>query len=273
MEYEKGVISWNNAKRWRFWFRKEWIWGYVGLAVLAAIVIVMSVLHHKIIHWLMPIVERVRHIKYGFFIPVAIIFLLCFPPLFGNEIIIVIVGLVWGLWVGLAITAAGVVLGESAVFFMFRHCLRGRAERMTKKDLNYACLSQAIVEGGFLMAWVVRLSIIPTHFTTAVFAVCGLDFVHFFAALVLGLPKQLIAVYLGVVLAQNKANTSSRVVNNIVLVVTILITLMVLRFVYRRMISVRKKVLLSMRDDLRHKGVSGAAPVDSSRAEQDSDQR
>lgn len=48
VEYEKGVISWDNAKRWRFWFRKEWIWGYVGLAVLAAIFIVMSVLHHKV---------------------------------------------------------------------------------------------------------------------------------------------------------------------------------------------------------------------------------
>jgi hypothetical protein len=49
---------------------------------------------------------------------------------------------------------------------MFKSCCRTRAERMTRKDLNYACLSQAITEGGFLMAWTVRLSVIPTHFTT-----------------------------------------------------------------------------------------------------------
>lgn len=61
---------------------------------------------------------------------------------------------------------------------------------MTKKSLNYACLSQAIVEGGWPMAIMVRLSAVPTcvhprpgkdetdaarrHFTTVVFAVCGL---------------------------------------------------------------------------------------------------
>jgi len=73
--------------------------------------------------------------------------------------------------------AAGVILGESATFLsvathvhagalliisMFKSCCRGRAERMTRKDLNYACLSEAIVQGGFLMALVVRLSILPT---------------------------------------------------------------------------------------------------------------
>jgi hypothetical protein len=48
------------------------------------------------------------------------------------------------------------------MFRMFRYCCRGRAERMTKKDLSYACLSQAIMEGGFWMATLVRLSVIPT---------------------------------------------------------------------------------------------------------------
>jgi hypothetical protein len=33
---------------------------------------------------------------------------------------------------------------------------------MAKKSLNYACLTQAIVEGGFFMAWCVRLSAVPT---------------------------------------------------------------------------------------------------------------
>lgn len=33
-------------------------------------------------------------------------------------------------------------------------------------------------------------------------------------------------------------------------------TILALRFIYRRMTSVRKKVLLAMRDDLRSKGVS-----------------
>lgn len=47
-------------------------------------------------------------------------------------------------------------------FRMFKSCCRNRAERMTKKDLNYACLSEAVIQGGFLMALVVRLSVLPT---------------------------------------------------------------------------------------------------------------
>jgi hypothetical protein len=45
---------------------------------------------------------------------------------------------------------------------LYKFWCRRRAERLTRKNLNYACLSQAIVEGGFIMAWVVRLSVIPT---------------------------------------------------------------------------------------------------------------
>ena len=48
-------------------------------------------------------------------------------------------------------------------YSLFKYCCHNRAERMTKKNLNYACLSQAITEGGFLMAFVVRLSVIPTY--------------------------------------------------------------------------------------------------------------
>ena len=45
---------------------------------------------------------------------------------------------------------------------MFKYLCRGRAERMTKQDLNYACLSEAVKQGGFPMAWAVRLSVLPT---------------------------------------------------------------------------------------------------------------
>jgi hypothetical protein len=39
-------------------------------------------------------------------------------------------------------------------------------------------------------------------------------------------------------------------------VVTALMTVLAMRFIYKRMTAVRKKVLLAMRDDLRSKGVT-----------------
>lgn len=37
----------------------------------------------------------------------GVLFVLSFPPLFGHEIVAVICGLVWGIWIGFAIVAAG----------------------------------------------------------------------------------------------------------------------------------------------------------------------
>lgn len=46
---------------------------------------------------------------------------------------------------------------------VFKYMCRARAEKLAKKNLNYACLSTAIAEGGILMAFIVRLSVIPTY--------------------------------------------------------------------------------------------------------------
>lgn len=47
--------------------------------------------------------RKLQQLKYGWLIPVAILFVLSFPPLFGNEIVMILIGLVWGLGVGFAI--------------------------------------------------------------------------------------------------------------------------------------------------------------------------
>jgi uncharacterized membrane protein YdjX (TVP38/TMEM64 family) len=153
---------------------------------------------------------------------------------------------------------------------------------MTRKSLNYACLTQVVRNGGFFMAFMIRLSAIPTHFSTVLFAVCqlpvrgrctgcthpparcnaDLQFWQYLLALIAGLPKQLIAVYVGVVLSGSPAEgdttpttTSSRVISDVVFGVTALITLGALWYIYRQMLRVRKGVLLGMREDLRARGV------------------
>lgn len=69
-------------------------------------------------------------------IPIAILFIISFPPvrlqppicsvlpfidyqipqLFGHEIVAILCGVVWGLWIGFAIVAAGTFLGELGNF-------------------------------------------------------------------------------------------------------------------------------------------------------------
>jgi hypothetical protein len=50
-------------------------------------------------------VRKLQQLKYGWLIPVAILFVLSFPPLFGNEIVMILVGVVWGLGIGFAIVS------------------------------------------------------------------------------------------------------------------------------------------------------------------------
>ncbi|KAK8858708.1 hypothetical protein IAR55_002937 [Kwoniella newhampshirensis] len=264
IEYEKGLLTWDKAKNWRFWLRKEWVGWYIAFVLIVVVVALMAFFHHSIINWLSPFVRRLRTLRAGFCIPAAILFVLSFPPLFGNEIVMVLVGLVWGLGKGFAIVAVGIGFGEFAVFLMFKYLCHARAERMTRKSLNYACLAEAVREGGFIMAWVVRLSVIPTHYTTAILAVCGLPTWKFFCALILAMPKQLISVYVGVVLGQTNASTNSHVVSDCVFAACALITLGALWFIYKRMIKVRKSVLISMRNDLKAHNVevSSSPPED-----------
>ena len=127
-----------------------------------------------------------QNIKDGWLIPVAIIFALSFPPLFGNGELLSTSAV---LRLRNRYDPGGSSLGtrqgirhcggrddpwrDSELLVskyprmrssdsVFKYWCRGRALRESKKNLNYACLSQALQEGGFVMATIVRLSVIPT---------------------------------------------------------------------------------------------------------------
>lgn len=56
------------------------------------------------------------------------------------------------------------------------------------------------------IVFVIRLSIIPSHMSTAVFSTCDVKFWHFTVSTFFTLPKQLILVYLGVLLVGGQSD-------------------------------------------------------------------
>lgn len=56
------------------------------------------------------------------------------------------------------------------------------------------------------IVFVIRLSIIPSHMSTAVFSTCDVKFWHFAVSTFFTLPKQLILVYLGVLLVGGQSD-------------------------------------------------------------------
>jgi hypothetical protein len=89
-------------------------WHIIGIAVLIFTVYI-TVHHDQVVEKLRPFSEKLRDLPAGWLIPIAILFVISFPPLFGHEIVALLCGVVWGLWIGFAITAAGTFVGESAL--------------------------------------------------------------------------------------------------------------------------------------------------------------
>ncbi|KAH9847614.1 snare associated Golgi protein-domain-containing protein [Lenzites betulinus] len=249
--------------KWRYWIRKDWIWYYVAFAISLAGVILFTVYHKQIVDWLKPAADWMHNLPFGWLIPIGVLFVISFPPLFGHEIVAILCGLVWGLWLGFAIVAAGTFLGEVGNFYAFKHCCAARGEKLEKNKLSYACLARVVREGGFKIALIARLSAIPGHFTTAVFSTCGMGIWTFSIAAILSLPKQFITVYLGVALEQSEdgqSNTRDTIIKDVVLGATALITIGAMWYIYHKMNKAKPHVIYDRRKARQAKLAMSATP-------------
>ncbi|KAF4583970.1 Tlg2-vesicle protein [Pleurotus pulmonarius] len=249
-ELKTGAIDWKSLTKWRFWIRREWAWYYVAIIIIVVITALVSIYHKEIVHALRPAADWLHKVPCGWLVPIGILFIISFPPLFGHEIVAILCGLVWGLWIGFGIVAAGTFIGEVGNFYAFKYCCRSRGEKLERTQISYACLAKVVRDGGFKIALVARLSAIPGHFTTAVFSTCGMGIFTFSLAAILSLPKQFVTVYLGVILEQSESGEStstSKLISNIVLAITILITIAAMWYILRQMNKVKPEIIYARR--------------------------
>ncbi|KAK0414399.1 hypothetical protein EV421DRAFT_1728635, partial [Armillaria borealis] len=277
-ELKTGVFSWEVMGKWRFWIRREWLWYYVALVIILVLTALMTLYHTQIVDWLTPVSKWLHEQKFGWLVPIGILFVISFPPVIPlalsycspliylpsfsvHEIVAVLCGLVWGLWIGFGIVAAGTFVGEVGNFYAFKYCCRARGAKLERTKITYACLAKVVRDGGFKIALIARLSAIPGHckfllvpaltlFTTAVFSTCGMGIIVFCIAAILSLPKQFITVYLGVILEQSatgETDTKSRIISDVVLVLTFLITIAAMWYIYHQMNKVKPAVIYARR--------------------------
>lgn len=251
---EDGSTMWQSCKKtvtnWRTWIQWRYWYYYLIILVVFLLVAFVAIYHHQIIRWLTPISKKVNSVAWGWVIPVAILFVISFPPLFGHEIVAILCGVVYSLWIAFGIVALGTLLGELGNFWAFKWCFKRHAEKYERKSLNYACMAHIVREGGFLVILVARLSAIPGHFTTAVFATVGMNIFIFTIAALLSMPKQLAVVYLGVAIAQSgdgRESIKSRIVKYVVLVISAIITLAAAWYLYHKIEQARPMVQARLR--------------------------
>ncbi|KAF2194094.1 hypothetical protein K469DRAFT_548916 [Zopfia rhizophila CBS 207.26] len=194
---------------------------FIGIGILTLLV---TIHHDEVVTKLRPFSEKVRDLPAGWLIPIVILIIISFPPLFGHEIIALLCGVVYGLGFGFVIVATGTFLGEIGTWFAFKYALRRRAAKLERTNLNYGALARMTREGGFWIVLVIRLSAIPSHFSTAVFSTCDVNFWFFVIATFLSLPKQVFIVYLGVILVEERTDSKVQTVSFIIVfVVTVVL--------------------------------------------------
>lgn len=87
--------------------------------------------------------------------------ILSIPPLGGHEIIIMVIGLIWGVWIGFALTCAGTYLGEALCFVGFKYFFQRKANEIETKSIWYACIARLMRHGGLGMCVCLSLALGP----------------------------------------------------------------------------------------------------------------
>ncbi|KAF2635457.1 hypothetical protein P280DRAFT_192692 [Massarina eburnea CBS 473.64] len=224
----------------KIFFTPKYIpWHIIGIGV-AILTILMTIHHDEVVDKLRPLSEKLHDLPGGWIIPIVILFVISFPPLFGHEVIALLCGVVWGLWIGFAIVGAGTFLGEIGTWYAFMYTLRRRAEKLERTNLNYGALARLTRDGGFMIVLLIRLSAVPSHFSTAVFSTCNVKFWHFFVATLLSLPKQIFLVFLGVLLVQQN---QSNIIQNVMFGIVFIISMALGVYIWVKMKKIKKTLL------------------------------
>ncbi|GAA5822389.1 hypothetical protein JCM10212_006828, partial [Sporobolomyces blumeae] len=211
-------------------------WWIVTILACVALALV-AYYRDTIVEKFEPHKESIVNFPVSWLYPVLILIILSFPPLGGHEIVLLVVGLIWGVWIGFAIACAGTFIGEMLCFFLFKYLLTKKAQEVENKNIFYACVARLQREGGIVIIAVVRFSVIPGHVVTAIQSTSGMSWFKYSIAVIISLPKQLAVVWLGDLFGQTGSGTAAtehRIISLTVFFVTALMSVLALYSVYMR---------------------------------------
>lgn len=202
---------------------------YTALFVVIHILgIAFLFLSKKIEADLEPLAAKMDKTPGAFLILGALIAIVSIPPLFGHEILALVAGYVYGATYGFLILTISSIIGESGVYFGFRYWFIGALDSYREKHAkNYGVFVAVVEDGGILMLWFIRMSVIPPHFSTPLFSsLRTITWWKWMVANIAASPVKFFPpVYLGTLL-RSKSNNS--IVGDIVFAVSTLVTVGVL---------------------------------------------
>ncbi|KAI1786582.1 hypothetical protein LXA43DRAFT_1085375 [Ganoderma leucocontextum] len=242
LTHKARQCNWARILDWRRYKNPRVFWPLAVTVTLVLILILFIAFKDQLVDKMRPFANWMYDTPGGWVIPIGLLIL------FGHEIVAILCGIVWGIWLGFAIVAAGTALGELANFYVYKWWCGARGRKLEESNLNWAILAEVIRTGGLKMPLLMRLTYIPSHFLTAVFSTCGMNFWIFTASAVLSLPKQLAVVFVGVSGANGEElPTTTRAIKYTVIGVSVLPTLVAMWYVCNRMDEVKGVVIYARR--------------------------
>ncbi|WOO84160.1 Golgi apparatus membrane protein TVP38 [Vanrija pseudolonga] len=264
--YDDGVITWRKLVTWRWW--AQWWKYYLVAAPVLAVVILLILYKDTVVQAVEPYREDIKNFPASWAIAVLISAVVHIPPLLGADIILILLGAIWGLW-GLALGAAGVLLGEAMGFFLYKYMLGQKALRVARTNVFLACTLLTVApppppagysynaygkprsrcavcwtDQGLWVTTVIRLTVLPSHYTTPILAAGGMGFLKFNLTVVLSIPFQFAEVLAGYQLTHKDIGIVASAVTYATYVSTGLATTWGLYFVYSKLIGHRKRAIV-----------------------------
>ncbi|TVY23993.1 Golgi apparatus membrane protein [Lachnellula hyalina] len=186
-----------NKKLSKKWQRR--LYWMVPLGILTVVFSVLFEVYKKDFErWVKPLTDWLRDREaWSWTLPTLILVILSFPPLFGHEIVQLIVGLTYPLGVAIGIACAGAVLGEAACFVAFKYLFTEYVHKKIDQQVKWAAIARVTQEAGFRGVLVIRYSIVPPHLANPLFSCTGMKFWVYMATVFLSLPKSMVFVALG----------------------------------------------------------------------------
>jgi len=281
MEVYLFVRTHNWKQTLRIVTRRKYIPWWILLFFIIGLSVALSSYHNQIVDGMRPYVENIKTSKFAWLIPLILLIIVSFPPLFGHEIITLLCGMIWGLGLGFAIVAGGTFLGELATYVAFKYLFRAKAAKLETKHVIYACIARMMRNGGLPMLVLCRFSALPGHLVTAIQSTIGIGMWMYAVAAFITLPKQFSIVYLGWVYNQtgeqvdpskksdkqtgeplNKYYSSQQTrISLIVFAITTLATLIAAYIVWQKARRIRPQVLADMEERRKAEAEAEAADV------------
>jgi len=209
----------------------------VVLAFVATTLILTYVFKDQILDALKPASHWLLTTPGAWAIPIGAMIVVSFPPLFGHELVALFAGMIWGAWIGFGIVCAGTFLGEITVFLAFKYYFRSYGQRAQRNSIPFAAFCRVVNKGGFSILLATRLSAIPSHFSTVVFATCEVRLWKYTIVMFLALPKQITTVLIGYDLATSangQKSTTSNIISYVSLGLMVIITLGIMWYLRKK---------------------------------------